>query len=362
MNSLRSLWWFPGGLMLGVVAAGATAPDRVRLTIQHVDIRMVYQPQDPTNKLGIVVVDDDAGRAYRSNEVALVVAESARLALPAGTPFGSEGEPLWVLPQSQDPELLYLGLSAEGLPPGQLAGDLELRLLATDGPARFFAWQASSTGLEVRMNAADGLTAEDRTRLVVGSHEHLNLGFSEPGVTYVVFQVVGRRVGVETNDFSLPTPLRFEVEPLPPPPAPPFARWQTEHWPQTQDPAVTGAVADPDGDGWSNLWEYVLGYDPMDARDTPGPDRPALRTTTEATDLQVIVRLSRVATATDVEFELWTADAVDGPWRRSDLVPTVSGPLAGRSAARTEIAWRDLIAPPFPGQRYYRVAARLGQG
>ncbi len=89
-------------------AADAGAPDRVRLLTSHVDIRVLYQPADETNKLAVVVRDDDRGHTYLSNEVALVAVEAARLTLPPGTIFGEEGDPFWVPPKAIIPNFCTL--------------------------------------------------------------------------------------------------------------------------------------------------------------------------------------------------------------------------------------------------------------
>ena len=131
------------------------------LTVEHTDIQAAY---DTTNQLSIVAFDVNHTMAYPSNEVVLVVAESAKTPLPAGTPFGPEGAPLWILPASQDPSLLYLGLSAEppqpgrpGIPSGVFSGNLLFRLKSVDGPGDFFLWQ-SSGGYNIQMNTPMALT------------------------------------------------------------------------------------------------------------------------------------------------------------------------------------------------------------
>jgi surface-anchored protein len=279
------------------------------LLTSHVDIRVVYQPADETNKLAVVVRDDDHGHTYLSNEVALVAVEAARLTLPPGTIFGEEGEPFWVLPQSQNPELLYLGLSGDSLPGGTFGGDLDLRLLEVRSPGHFFLWQAGAFGgFDVRMNTADGLTAADQVFVPAGGHAHYNWGFTTNGVYEVVLQAFGQRVGIATNDFSLPTALRFEVEPLPPEPEKPFARWQQAQWPGVTDPAVIGPDADPDGDGVVNSVEYALGMNPK----TPGRDGlpvPAVAGDPPVATLQ----LSTPVAATDVTFLGWRAHALTTP-------------------------------------------------
>ncbi|MEO8426589.1 MAG: choice-of-anchor M domain-containing protein [Verrucomicrobiota bacterium] len=78
------------------------------LTVEHTDIQAAYDAS-ATSQLSILVFDVNHTVAYQSNEVYLVVAEAAKKTLPAGTPLGNEGAPLWVLPASQDPAVLYLG-------------------------------------------------------------------------------------------------------------------------------------------------------------------------------------------------------------------------------------------------------------
>lgn len=294
--------------------------DRVRLTTAHVDLRVIYQPEDPTNKLALVVRDDDHGISHRSNEVALVVAENARLLLPGDLPpFGNAGDPLWILPQTQDPTLLYLGLSTEGLPSGEFPDGLALFLRAVLGPGQVFVWQASLGGLEVRVNSRDGLDDRDLIPLVSGSHSHWNFGFTTNGVYELVFEVQGRRAGAETNDFSLPTPIRFEVEPLPPPAETPFTRWQRTQWPGVDDPAVIGPAADPDGDGVVNAVEYALGLDPHRA-DRDRLPRPRLVETPAGRRLRLEFEHPRAAS--DVTFHAAQTDALAA----GDSWQPVSGP------------------------------------
>lgn len=293
----------------------AHSDDRVRLTTEHVDLRVVYQADDPTNKLALVVRDDDHGVSYRSNEVALVVAENARLILPGDLPpFGSAGDPLWILPQTQNPALLYLGLSTEGVPAGLFPAGPVLFLRAVHGPGHVFVWQASLGGLEVRVNSRDGLDDNDVIPLVAGSHSHWNFGFTTNGVYELVFEVQGRRTGGETNDFSLPTPIRFEVQPLPPPAETPFNRWQRTQWPGVDVPAVIGPAADPDGDGVVNAVEYALGLDPHRA-DRDRLPRPRLVETPAGRHLRL--EFEHPLAASDVAFRAEQADApaVADSWR-----------------------------------------------
>lgn len=187
----------------------------VPLAVEHVDLRVLYNATD-TNHLSFVARDEDHGINYATNECVLVVNESAKLILPAGTPFGNEGDPIYVLPQSQNPDLLYLGISTEGIPGGVFSGNLIIRLKSITGPGQFFLWQASSFGdFNVKMNTTDGITDADETTPLIGSHEHYNWGFTATGVYQMTLQISGRRIGDSQDIVSPLTTFTFNVLPLP---------------------------------------------------------------------------------------------------------------------------------------------------
>lgn len=197
--------------------------DPVRLTDAHADLFLLFRPELPeTNRLALVVRDEDRGTDYKTNEVVLVARESARITLPAGTPFGDAGDPLWILPQSQDPNLLYLGVSAEAIPLNAFRGPLTLRLLQVEGPGHLYVWQAGEFGaLQVKMNSSDGIDDSDKTTPIVGSHEHLNWGFSTNGTYRVTFRAEGTEAGSGQMVTSEASTFIWEIEPLPPAPAVP---------------------------------------------------------------------------------------------------------------------------------------------
>ncbi len=207
------------GLLVAVNLASslfsAESANLATVVEEHCDLRILYHPAE-SSALSIVLHDEDHGIAYRTNEVVLVVAESARTPLPPGTPFGEEGDDFWLLAQGQASDLLYLGISAEGIPLGAFSGPMNLRLVGVAGPGDFFAWQAEDVGgLNIRMNSRDGIGEDDRTTPIVGSHEHMNWGFTTNGVYRITFQADGQRVGEATNVVSEPSTFTFHVLPLP---------------------------------------------------------------------------------------------------------------------------------------------------
>ena len=201
---------------------GADGLDRIRLSQDHVDLRIQYQPGS-TNELELMVRDRDRATNYATTNVVLVVREIAETPIPSGfEQFGEPGSPLWILPASQDPGLLFLGISGEGLPSGVFAEPPAIRLREVRGPGWFFLWQFDpSGGLNMILDSKTGIGADSVVRPSLGGHGHYNWGFSSNGWYEVTFQVEGRLDGATTNLVATPNQLLFAVEPLPPEPSTP---------------------------------------------------------------------------------------------------------------------------------------------
>ena len=213
--TVPSLLWF-------LSAQGAAGQERVWLSREHVDLRIQYQPGG-TNELELVVRDRDRATNYTSTNVVLVVCEAAQTPIPAGfEQFGEAGSPLWILPASQDPGLLFLGISGEGIPSGVLAEAPAIRLKEVRAPGWFFLWQFDpSGGLNMLLDTRSGIGPDSLVRPSPGGHGHYNWGFSSNGWYEVTFQVEGRLAGANTNLTASPNTVLFAVEPLPP--VPPMA-------------------------------------------------------------------------------------------------------------------------------------------
>lgn len=207
------------GLVLALWTLGVRSADpdpTVRLTDEHVDLRVLYAP-GTTNELFLVVHDGDRRTNYASTNVVLVVREAARTEIPPGfEQFGEPGSPIWILPSSQDPQLLFVGLSGEGLPSGVFAEPPVIHLRSVQASNAFFLWQFGPGGeLNLRMDSRNGIGPDDAVPVLVGSHSHFNWGFTSNGVYEVTFQVEGRLIGASTNLVAQPTTFRFEVQPVP---------------------------------------------------------------------------------------------------------------------------------------------------
>jgi surface-anchored protein len=339
----------PGGLvrccagtLLALLACAIVADTpKSELTREHVDLRMVYQPES-TNLLTLLVHDGDLNRVYAPDEIILVVAEEARLELPPGTPFGAAGDPLWILPQSQDPNLLYLGTDAGAVPQDVFSDALTLQLKNVQGPGHFYLWQAGEVGgLNVRMNSANGITEEDRITPVAGSHEHFNWGFSTSGVYQLTFQLSGMRIGEITNISSPETVFTFHVLPLPD--RSPFELWQQLHWPDGAPDDIQGPDADPDGDGILNVIEYALGLDPLGTSVEGLPEFIAVLVNDNEYGA---IRFNRRKAATDLTYETLVGDRVDGSWDPLTEIHETNGPrrIGNNRGSRFSAAGRNAHA------------------
>ncbi|HMO64899.1 MAG TPA: choice-of-anchor M domain-containing protein [Verrucomicrobiota bacterium] len=356
MKPSRRRWLAAWGIALGAFPASAPVEtNRVFLSTEHVDLRVDYSPAR-TNALTLFVRDEDRSVDHPPEAAVLMVDGAAELSLPMDLPpLGQAGDPLWVLPASQDPNLLYLGLSAERNPAGVFDGPLMVRLVGLDGPGHFFLWQNTPAGDFVfRMNTRDGVDPGDAAELPVGSHTHFNWGFTTNGIYRLTFQAEGRRLGETTNLFSGPTVFTFHVRPLPPSP---FQQWQERHWPGETDVAVIGPAGDPDGDGHLNLWEYVQGMPPTNAFPTFGP-QPQIVLTTNPPVLAA-VNFPTLGLPPDVAFCLWTADELPGPWTPRAVTP-VLGPPVTTPLGELQVAYLPDADPVADRpRRFYKVEAIL---
>lgn len=192
----------------------ATRADPIILRAQHVDLRIVDRPGE-SNRLGLVVHDADSASNLASTDAVLDVPTAARIELPDGFEvFGPVGSPFWILPQSQDPQLMYLGFSAEGVPSGVYDARFTVNLVRVEGPGDFFAWQFDTfANLVMAMNSRDGITDVDRFQQLIGGHQHFNWGFNSPGIHDVILKVSNRLAGTTNVVTSDEVPIRFGVQP-----------------------------------------------------------------------------------------------------------------------------------------------------
>lgn len=166
-------------------APAAHAAEPVTLDKGHVD---AISPRLDGSGLHLDVADGTGAATVHRDpaEVTFGVLPRAAYDLPADLPaayafLGEAGDRVWMLPLTQDPELLWPGWSTERIPAGALAGDrMTFTLSGVDGPGAVALWTTDSFGNPaVTANSRDGLPDS----FAVGAHVHAHSywAFTRPG-------------------------------------------------------------------------------------------------------------------------------------------------------------------------------------
>ena len=245
-----------------------------------------------TGNLMLTARDETSKREYRSDHLFHRVPVGAKLSIPNPTPpaftfLGPPGSPIWILPQTQNASLPYLGVSAEnktgisgwqaigvpvnltrkGFAAGVFVGNVVvLRLLSKRGPGEFAVYSTSAAGTPtVAINTRDGLTAADKITANPNTHAHFNWAFSAKGFYQITIQASATRSSDNKVVVSPPATYFFGVEAAPYT----YANWSAGYETSYNLPAntlSTNPQGDPDGDGLNNAIEYALqwmGADPL---------------------------------------------------------------------------------------------------
>ena len=207
--------------------------------------------------------DDDAGGVeyapgVGTDSATLFVSKDSYTTLPTGYGFtgASAGDGVYLLPQSQDPNLLYLGFAGYGVPtslvdkynPSVASGGRVTRngawvkvglssVTGLDGgaaPGQFSVFQNGFTGPNVFMSTADGISHtpgafDDSLWIVAGGHIHYNFTFTQPGdylvnlTTSLYYNADGNQSTLGLESVSAPQTMHFRVEAQPVPEPASFA-------------------------------------------------------------------------------------------------------------------------------------------
>ena len=133
--------------------------------------------------------------------------------------LGTAGSSVWVLPQVQDPGLLFLGFGTEELESGIFVNnEVTLSLQGVRAPGQFSVFENDMFGNPtVFMNSGDGITGADSIVLQAGGHRHMNWAFSTPGTYEVDFEAAGTLVDGNVFTASGPITYTFSVAAVPEP-------------------------------------------------------------------------------------------------------------------------------------------------
>jgi surface-anchored protein len=178
-------------LALAGIAVPADAAPRVVLDQGHVDVVGIAFED---GAFDLHVHDEEHGVEYAPSQVQLVAKPSSQIAVPDDPAYsflGTPGSAAWVLPQVQDPELLWPGIGAEEIESGVFTNDaLKVDLVGVSGPADFSIFTTDPFGAPtVLADSGDGLP--DTVNTSAGGHQHANWAFEAPGTYRLKVRVSG---------------------------------------------------------------------------------------------------------------------------------------------------------------------------
>jgi len=236
-------------LLAGFLATSAPAAEL--LTTQHVDLAVNFQPTlvgTATNPWRLTARDEDTRREFGGQragigdalQVILRAGLDAQFPIPDDADYsflGTPGAPVWVLPQTQESGIPFLGVSTEnktaqswsafnvdspllarGIASGTFASNqVTLRLETFSGPGNFFVWSTDSFGTPLPrfFDTSNGLSAADGRPFTPANHSHFNWAFTAPGIYELGLRASGTlTAGAQFSQSELTT-FRFEVIPEP---------------------------------------------------------------------------------------------------------------------------------------------------
>jgi surface-anchored protein len=204
INFHRGGWMMRVGLLAvvtTVVAVGAAvtaspaagwAQEPVVLSVGHTDALDVHFEGGQLELL----LKDDTGSSTVVRDPADVILQalpSSAVEVPDDPRYGFLGEPgetIWVLPQAQDPALLWPGWSTERLPGGTFVGNqVTLTLVEVAGPGAVSVFTVDPFGNPVIRWRGEGATVEpDAITVPIPTHAHANWAFDAQGEYTLTFQ------------------------------------------------------------------------------------------------------------------------------------------------------------------------------
>lgn len=324
------------------------------LTNQHMDFRLQYDAGATGSNRLDVILGYDPGQRASNTQVYIVGNTNAKTTISANPNFaflGTAGSPVWILPQTQNTALPYLGISAEDIPNGIFSDPMQLAVVSVEGPGNFFAWSVSGAGQPpaVKMIVTNGLVAPgfNHADVFIGSHEHNNWGFSTNGLYRVTFRANGQFVGDMTNTIGRDVAWSFQILPLRP-----WEDWISTNWLPATASSTNGPAADPDGDGIPNALEYALDLNPHVASTSGLPTFSLIATNGETYGA---LTYTRVKAATDIDYlPSVRSDLTSGDWVTLTNVVSVID-----HAATETVTLRDFALAATNGSRFFQFRARL---
>jgi surface-anchored protein len=198
-------------MLIGVAAGPATAATTITLDSGHVDVIGIAFED---NQFDVHVHDEGTDTEYAPSQVRIAVKPEARTEVPNDPAYaflGAAGSPVWVLPQVEDPQLLWPGIATEEIQPGVFVNDtLTVRIECVSGPAGFSIFTTDPVGAPtVLVDSGNGLP--DSVSVPAASHLHANWAFEAAGNYAITVRVSGTLAATGQKVTSALATYRFKV-------------------------------------------------------------------------------------------------------------------------------------------------------
>ena len=196
--------------------ASSLLSDPVEIARGHLDVRLTQASGENGTTYGLAVKDDSLTAARTSvmrtvGSTTLTVAPNARFVRPASLSdpsydvLGPVGTATYVLPETQNSDIVWPGLSTEGVDYAALpdGADMTLHLAEAPAGARVAFFQGGTFGSGAKIHF-DSTTGDGVVHTTESTHMHGNWVFSAPG-TYRI------EVGARSGERVLAEPQAFTV-------------------------------------------------------------------------------------------------------------------------------------------------------
>jgi surface-anchored protein len=183
-------------LTTALVATAGPAQAAEQFVIDHGHVDVVGVAFED-GQLHLHVHDEsvEPGVEREPEDVEFRVLPGAETVVPADPSFaflGDAGDPVWILPQAENPELIFAGFGAEEIDAGVLRDDSVTVTFVGAGPGDVAIYTENAVGLPADILVDTGDGQPDSFTLAAGEHAHANWAFEQPGDYRFLVVVSGR--------------------------------------------------------------------------------------------------------------------------------------------------------------------------
>ena len=185
-----------GCVAAALAVGGMTAAHAAGTTLSkgHVDVLDV---EYAAGALELHVHDESVvpGVEYDPASVVLQALPAAAYTVPTGTCYshlGAAGSTVYRLPQVENTNLLWPGISGEHLTTGTFQNDkVQVKLASVSGPGKLTVYKNGLCPKSNRSFDSGDATLTNTRDVTAGEHDHANWVFTKAGTYTVTFQVSG---------------------------------------------------------------------------------------------------------------------------------------------------------------------------